>query len=207
MIKVSTTADTYKSVVLRRAIIICWLLLFACFALKLFGGNYFEIMVNSPKFVAFCEFLDSNIVLYGLIGLISSLVSYALFYLALLRQLWFTKNQAIIFFVSVIGFCLLRIIFDSDGVFGIVINSINIIQYFIIPFVLRFEFRKIYIVRVLIGNILNFGFQLVAMITKNIGIKFTTDSSLVTTIFMIDLFIMLALYYLYSNEANMKKKG
>ena len=200
MIKVSTTADTYKSVVLRRAILICWALLFACFALKLFGGNYFEIVVNSPKFVEFCQFLDSNIVLYGLIGLISSLLSYALFYLALLRQLWFTKRQFIVYVISVLFSCIVRIVFDNEGIFSIIINILNVVQCVVMPFVLRIDFSKRYIFRVIIGNILNFAFQFIAIITKDIGIKFITGSSLQMLIFTIDVYIMLGLYYLYSNR-------
>lgn len=203
MIKVKTTADTYKSVVLRRAIIICWLLLFVCFALKIFGGNYFEIVVNSPNFVAFCEYLDSNIILYGLIGLISSLISFGLFYLAILRKIWFNKKQSIIFFVSTVAFCIIRVFTDKLGIFDYINIIINIIQCFVMPFALNFEISKGYILRVALGNILNFLFQLVAVITKSIGLKIITESSLISIIFMIDLYIMLSLYYLY---ANVKRK-
>lgn len=204
VVEIKTTEQTYKPIVLKRAIITCWLLLFVCFALKIFGGNYFAIVVNSPNFVSFCQFLDGNIFLYGLLGLISSLVSYALFYLALLRQLWFTKRQFLVFFASVFVFCLLRVSVINFENRAIIANTINLIQYFAIPFFLGFKPRKNNIARLFIGNILNLGFQVIAAITKSIGVRIMTDSSLTTIIFMIDLYIMLSLYYLYSNN---KKKG
>lgn len=202
MIKVKTTAETYKSVVLRRAIIICWLLLFVCFTLKIFGGNYFEIVVKEPRFVEFCQYLDNNIFLYGLIGLISAFISYSLYYLAILRQIWFSKRQFTVFIITVIVFCIARIILMEFN-FNNFAFIIDIIQYFIVPFALKYNINKRNILRVIIAFSRNLGFQLIAVITKNIGIKLTTDNPLVAIIYMIDLYIMLGLYYLYSNN----KKG
>lgn len=204
MIKVKTTANTYKSVVLRRAILICWALLFVCFVVKIFGGNYFAIMVNSPNFVQFCQFLDSNIVLYGLIGLISSLISYFFYYLAILKKLMFSKREFIIYVASVFVFCILRVSIINFEYRSVITTVVNIIQCFVIPLFFDNKPCKRYVFRIAIANVLNFLFQFIAVITKNIGFNFTTDSSLVTTIFMIDLYIMLALYYLYSNNY---KKG
>ena len=204
MIKVKTTAQTYKSVVLKRAILICWVLLFICFALKLFGGNYFEIMVNSPNFVAVCQFVDNNIILYATIGIISSLISYYFFYLAILQKLKFSKREFWIYFISVVAFCILRVYTINSNYRTFISLFSNIIQCFIIPFALGVKFKKKSIFRLLIANILNFLFQFIAVITKNIGMNFITETSLVATIFMIDLDIMLVLYYLYSNNKNMK---
>lgn len=203
MIKSKTTVENYKSVVLQRAILICWALLFVCFTVKIFGGNYFAIMVNSPQFVEFCQHLDSNIVIYGLMGLVSSLITYALFYLALLRQMWFTKRQFWIYLVSVLVSCVIRVVFDAEGVYSVIINSFNVLQCFILPLVFTRPCKP-YVLRIFVGNVLNFVFQFIAIITKNIGIKFITESSLQMLIFTIDVYIMLALYYLYSNRKETK---
>lgn len=134
MLKSVTTSENYKAVVIRRTIFICWSLLLVCFAVKIFGGNYFEIAVKSSVFVSFCNYVDSHIILYGAIGLISSLVSYALFYLAILKQLWFNKNQTIIFFISVTSFCILRIITEYQTHHLIFSYTINAVQYFVVPY-------------------------------------------------------------------------
>lgn len=204
MSKIKTTANTYKPVVLQRAILICWGLLFVCFAIKIFGGNYFEIVVNSPKFVEICTYLDSNIFIYGAIGLASSLVSYFLYYLAILKQLTFNKKQLYVYLLTVFVSCVVRVEYDSQGATSIIINIINVAQYFVVPFLLGLDFNWRGFLRVCFAFSLNLCFQLIALFTKNIGIKFTTESSLVTIIFMIDLYIMLVLYYLYSNYT---KKG
>jgi hypothetical protein len=161
-------------------------------------------MVTSPKFVQFCQFIDNNIILYSIIGIISSLISYYFFYLAILQKFTFSKKEFGIYFISVVVFCILRVYaIDSDYRTAISLFS-NIMQYFIIPFAIGVEFKKKSIIRLVIGNILNFVFQLIAVLTKNIGMNFITNTSLVATIFMIDLDIMLILYYLYSNNKTMK---
>lgn len=205
MIKVKTTVTTYKSVVLRRAILICWVLLFVCFVVKIFGGNYFAIIVNSPKFVAFCKYLDSNIFLYGLIGLISSLISYFFYYLAILKKLMFSKREFIIYITSVIVFCVLRVSLIHSPLRNAFSYAINFIQYFVVPFLFEFHISKRNIVRTTIAFVLNLIFQIVSIITKNIGIRYITDSSLEMIIFTIDVYIMLVLYYLYSNIINNKE--
>ena len=57
-IKNKITEDNYQEVVLKRLIIICWVLLAICFVIKLFGGNFFEIMCTNKTFIKFCDFVD-----------------------------------------------------------------------------------------------------------------------------------------------------
>ena len=115
----------------------------------------------------------------------------------MLNKKWFSKRELIIVLVSVPIFVIIRY-FTSDSI-GNVINLLcNIAQCFVIPLFFEWKSRK-YIIPILIfGNILNFVFQLICVITKNIGIKFISDSTLLSLIFLIDTYIMLALYYLYS---------
>ena len=47
-----------KQTLVRKTIWLCWFALIGCFIIKLFGGNYFEIMANSETFVEFCVFLE-----------------------------------------------------------------------------------------------------------------------------------------------------
>ena len=198
MSKIKTTANTYKPVVLQRAILICWGLLFVCFAIKIFGGNYFEIVVNSPKFVEICTYLDSNIFIYGAIGLASSLVSFWFYYLAILRKLKFSNKELIIYFATVVVVSVVKIICIKINLSALSFVA-DAFLLFIAPFLFDFAKTKRNFVRVLIAFGLNLLFQIIALVTKNIGVKITVESSLTTIIFMIDLYIMLALYYLYSN--------
>jgi hypothetical protein len=49
----------------------------------------------------------------------------------------------------------------------------------------------------IVGLIIIFFFQFVSLITRNIGIKVTSDNVLITFILLIDYYILLFLYYLY----------
>ena len=44
----------------RVLIITSWVVLIACFLIKILGGNWFEFAVENEKFVLFCEFMDNN---------------------------------------------------------------------------------------------------------------------------------------------------
>lgn len=205
-ISVKTTDKNYKPVVIKRCIIACWILLGICLVIKLFGGNYFAILCTNERFTAVCNFVDEIIPLKIAIGCISSYISYSLFYLAMLSKKWFSKREIIIVLVSVPVFVILRY-FNSSSLSNIINLLCNIIQYFIIPLFFEWKNRK-YIFPILIfGNILNFAFQFICVIVKNIGIKFITDNTLTSIIFMIDMYIMLALYYLYSISKGDKHMG
>ena len=51
---------------IKRAIILCWILLAVCFAIKLFGGNWFEIVCANEHFIKFCDFIDKAYINYPL---------------------------------------------------------------------------------------------------------------------------------------------
>ena len=51
---------------IKRAIILCWVLLAVCFAIKLFGGNWFEIVCANEHFIKFCDFIDRAYINYPL---------------------------------------------------------------------------------------------------------------------------------------------
>ena len=75
---VVTTKDKYNRVI-KRSIILCWIALAICFIVKIFGGNFFEIVVHNDRFTAVCEFCQK--VLYLLILFIIFLVVFARFYI------------------------------------------------------------------------------------------------------------------------------
>ena len=45
---VVTTRDKYNRVI-KRSIILCWIALAICFIVKIFGGNFFEIVVHNDR--------------------------------------------------------------------------------------------------------------------------------------------------------------
>lgn len=207
-IKVATNDENYKQVVLGRAKTICWVLLFVCFTIKLFGGDFFNIICNNERFVKFCEFVDSSIAMQFLIGTISSYVTYSLFYLAILRKSWFKTWETIFMVVSIPIFVALRIWATSNGIL-IASTIINIIQCFIVPFIFVRDERVIclrwFVPTWIYGNIVNLAFQLISAVVKSEKIRILNTNFLIASIFVVDIYLMLVLYYLYSINNGGKK--
>lgn len=203
--KNNITDENYEEVVLRRAINICWVLLAICFVVKIFGGNFFNIVCNNEKFVEFCNYVDNSRLLQFAIGCVSSYVTYALFYLALCKKMWFQKKE-LIFLLIVTPICVYLRMINNTIAF-----IMNFVQLFAFPFIFKRNNKLIitrWFVPILIyGNILNLGFQLISAVIKNIAIKILTDSFLIAFIFTIDIYIMLALYYLYSNKKTKTRRN
>ena len=200
-IKVATNEENYAQVVLKRAIVICWMLLFVCFAVKIFGGDFFNIICESDNFSKFCEFVDGSVLMQFLIGSVSSTVTYALFYLAILRKKWFEKWEFLFLLITTPMFVLLRIWATSNGIL-IVSTITNIIQCFVFPFLFKRSEKVIctrwFVPTFIYGNIANFLFQFISLLVRNLSIKPLTDNFLVAIIYSIDMYMMLAIYYLYS---------
>lgn len=201
---IPTTKDNYQYYVFRRAIHICWVVLAVCLIIKLLGGNYFCIVCDNARVVAFATWIDNHFIWKLLIGIVSSGISYTFYYLAIMKQRFFTIQQAVFVYVTVVSFVSLRIVLQDIAIAGIACDAI---QFVAIPLVLcRKEFVRWSIPRIIVGIVLLVAFQVVSMLIKNISLhEYTVENTLTASIFMIDVYIMLCLYYLYSN--NTEKKG
>lgn len=201
--KNNITDENYEEVVLRRAINICWVLLAICFVVKIFGGNFFDIVCNNEKFVEFCSYVDNHLWCKFLIGSITSSFTSLLFYLAMCR----TKKYSLKYILFIIFEC---IFFVALKLQCQELNFLyNIVQCFIIPLFLPRGKKAIVVnwfVRYLIyGNILNIGFQAISLFVKSVPVTLAISKSyFVLSILSIDVIIMLALYYLYSNITSNK---
>ncbi len=189
--------ENYKEIVYHRAIIICWILLVIFLILKIFGSNVANIVCNNQVVINICVFIDNNLIFKILLGTISSFISYTLLYLAILRKRNFTKVEWIVMCVTIPIFVTLRLLFSQ------VSYIFDIIQYFIMPFIFsrgkKVKCIEWFIPVMIYGNVLNFLFQLISLFAKNVALQ-NVESTLIGVILMIDVFIMLGLYYLYSNN-------
>jgi hypothetical protein len=195
--------DNYKQIVLKRMIILCWILLAVCFMVKIFGGNFFNIVCQNERFIKACEFVDKNVWLQYIIGCISTLFLQTLYLLAISKHLWFTrKREVVIVIITMMLGTGIRVYNSYIGLF------VDIYQYSIMPFLIKDEFKiSIKIRRIIASTILTFVFQLISLLTKNLSFGFTTENYnfIISIIFMIDVYFMVILYYLYINnkEKNM----
>ena len=179
---------------LKVLIITCWGVYIACLIIKLCGGNRFEIATTNQRFIDVCNYIDNTLLLKVLISCIFYVFNTYIVYLCLTKQRFFNDWWLIPIFI-VCG--IVNILIDNVYV-NFIISSITII---IFPLI-RTKGRAW--LHIIVGNILIFLFQLISLLTRNIGWHLENDSMLVMLITQIDYYIMLVIYYLYVNRKEIK---
>lgn len=187
-----------KARLLRRVIVISWIALALCFVIKIFGGNFFEIMCENPNYKALCGYVDSHFWLKYLIGIFSTMLCQNLYVLAILQEYKFKKWQLITTVLSVLVGTYIKYLSTRAGwIFDI---------WFFIGMPILFigkNYKKYW--QVLVALAITLIFQFVSIIVKNLAIVVVGDSTFITLIYMIDLYIMCFLYYLYRNYQKEQK--
>lgn len=186
---------------LKRVIIVCWIALAICFGIKLFGGNLFEIMCENENFIKVCEYADNHFWAYYLLATIFSFVNTYFFVLAIIQEVKFKKWQLLVVILTVVIGNIIKSFSDIGGLI------FDIWQAIVMPAVFTVGTPKKH-KNILIANGLLLVFQIISLVTRNIGFKILSNSSaLISSIFNIDLIIMVVLYYLYSNLIKEKEKS
>ena len=181
-----------KARLFRRAIVISWASLALCFIIKIFGGNFFEIVCENPKYKALCDYADRTLWLKFIIGVIVSTICQCLYELAIMRKIKFTKTELIVTVISVFACCLLKLY----GVNPICVCDIYLS--FLLPIILvKKDYKKH--IAIVVAFLFNIGFQVISLLVKNIGIVNVGDTYFIGIIYSIDVILMLSLYYLYRN--------
>lgn len=197
------TEDNYREVVLKRGIITCWILLAICLVVKIFGGNFFNIVCNDENFVKICNYIDNTWIFYS-ISYISFIMSSVLLLLIVRDdKKLFTKNT-LMFWIIISIYWIFKLLVQLNIIpidFSIY-NILDLVSLYL--FLLLFSKKK---VKPIIAIILMFIFTFASVFIKNTGITYTvSESALVGLIFMIDYYIMLILTYLYSKKLIRRKK-
>ena len=179
-------------------IVLCWLSLFSFWAIKLFGGNWFEIMVENENFVKFSKTVETTWLRYVSI-FITTAISNHLTFCAIAerfalkgKQLAFliTSDIAIWFVVSFVNIELLKMYFAY-----ILIVSFSLIY--------QKGWKKIYGFMAIVFETI---FTLISMLTRNIPIELVY-SFFIGAILSIDFYLMYAIYYLYLNLNRLNKEN
>lgn len=181
-----------KARLLRRAIIISWASLALCFIIKIFGGNFFEIMCESPNYKALCDYADTHFWLKFSITFLSSMYCQSLYLLTIAQQYKFKKWQFVVTLISVLLSCFFKLTYAEIGV------VFDILLLFVLPCLfLGKQYKKYW--HIVIAFLLTLAFQLVSLATKNLAINVIDDSTFISLIYGVDVYIMCLLYYLYRN--------
>ena len=181
---------------LKRVIVVCWIALAICFGIKLFGGNLFEIMCENENFIKVCEYADNNLWANTIISGIVCYIQLYFLVLGMCQKMKFEKWELIVFSSTVIVGTIIKVYLPP--ILGIIFDLWQLV-FMAVVFILKTGEKK-KVINVLIGNALLFLFQLISMVTKNIGVTILGESALEGVIFSIDTFIMIFLYWCYANE-------
>ena len=173
----------------------CWVVLGVCFLIKLLGGNFFEIMCNNEVIIKVCNFIDKTFLFYVFNFILYYFGTYYYFKAVLKKEklngkyVWFHLLFVILYLIKIFINMFLK------GNNGVIIGTLVDTLFMIGPIlIVNIKLWK----RATIGYILVWVFQLISVFIKNLGIDFATTSLLINTIFSIDYYIMVILYYLYS---------
>lgn len=194
---------------IKRAIILCWIMLIVCFIIKLFGGNWFEIICNNEHFIRIGKYIDEHLILKYCIAFPFYIVP-AYFVLStcclLVKPNW-KQVLAIL--------CLSTSVWFTQFISQEVKTICEIAMFVVIPYIMillsndRSNWKE-QIKRTWYGGILActlyITFQVLSFVTRNIGIVIVDDNILITIILMIDYYIMIALYCLYVRLKLKKEK-
>lgn len=166
-------------------IISCWVVLIACFLIKIIGASNFEIVSTNDNFIKICNWIDKSWVIYVVATLVYVPSTYIM-YLCFTKQKLFNDWWIILLLLPA------SLLKNKIAVIGWIIDLSVLI---VIPLI-KGKFKNgLY---VLFGNILIIAFQFISLLTKNINFHLTNEPTLIALIMQIDYYIMIILYYLYT---------
>ena len=178
-------------------IVLSWVVLLICLIIKLLGGNWFELGTDNEKFIAFCEYVDTNQVLKRILACIIYLFTTLPILCILLNEQKLKPRNCAIFIP-------LMICKSIVSWYSVVISYIlDFVIIILLPLILcRLKNWKM----VVFGNILVFAFQCILLVIRNLsGILNNFESFTEQAIIQLDYFLMILLFYLYYFKNNKKE--
>lgn len=202
--KETITKDNYKEKTLKRAIIICWILLAICFIVKICGGNFFNIVCNNENFIKFCNYCDTSFIRYVIYFTYFMFESIIL--LLIIRPNTKVKSKRFLFYcLCVFIYWIVKVLQELN------IIKPNFILVNIIPFIVLYGLLALFSKRPLASIIvIIYQFVLVTLssVIRNISLNgIITESFLISFIFSIDYYILLILTLLYRKVIFYKRRN
>lgn len=188
------TEDNYREVVLKRAIIICWVLLAICFVIKIFGGNFFDIICNNESFIKFCDWFDVSIIRY-VIYYIYFTVESTILICIIDNKFKIKSKKYILYLITCSIFWVIKILVEQN-IININLEIFSVISLIILYIILLiFSKKPLHSLWVIMYQLF---LGLISSIIKNIGFDDELSNSfLLYFIFNIDYYIVLVMTLLY----------
>jgi hypothetical protein len=184
----------------RITITLCWIALIAFWCLKLFGGNWFEIMVENENFIKFSDLVQNTWLKY-VVSFITILTLNYFSICAICQRFYFKgKDLLILAIVLIINWALVNFV---PMELSFVSSNFAYISFIVYGIIYQTKTKKLY---GFLAIILDIAFSMLSMFIRNIKFEIVTDY-LVLMILCIDIYIMTALYFLYSNLIKLKEEN
>lgn len=181
----------------KRLIILGWVALAVCFALKLFGQDLFTIVLQEGTLKEVCAYVDTHLWADYLVSVLYSLLFMKLFILAIVQRKSLKTWERVIYYITVFAGAGLKIwSYDWGFVY-------DIWQAILFPLILVLREPK-KILNILYANVAVIIFQIISMYIKDTSGLEMHDNVLIGMIYNIDVLIMLLLYYAYTTRQNLK---
>ena len=181
-------------------IVICWISLLSFWAIKLMGGNWFEIVVTNQNFIAFSNFVQNTWAKY-IVSFITIVTLRYVFFGAILQKFVFKGKQLVV--ISAILISLWAVVNFMPAQFQWFSSSFGYVITILLAIIYNKGIKKTFGVVAVIADI---AFSALSMLTRSVELQIVTDY-LLLLILCIDIYIMATLYYLYSNLIRLKKGG
>ena len=197
------TEDNYREVVLKRGIITCWILLAICLVVKIFGGNFFNIVFNDENFVKFCEYVDKSFIRYIIYFAYFILESSVIIFI-IKPDLKFKSLKYFLYLFGCSLFWIIKVLVENS-VIKIYIPLFSIISLVILYFILLiFSKKPLYSVLIILYQT---ALGACSSLIKNISLNgLLSKSAFLTFIFYIDYYIVFVLTLLYVRIKYIKRR-
>lgn len=173
-------------------IISCWVVLIICLLIKLLGGNYFQIVCQNQTIIKVCNYIENSF-LYYVFCFILYFFGTIFYFKAVLRQIKL-RNKYLCIYVVVVVLWLLKLLLNK---YICLTFGIEMLCLICIPTI--FNRKKWW--KYILCYMLTIAFQVITLITKNIGLKMVDTNFLIGIIYSIDYYIMIILFYLYATKS------
>lgn len=183
--------------IIRITIVICWISLFAFWAIKLFGGNWFEIVVQNDNFVKFSQKVETTWIKY-LVSFITMFVANYFLFCAIKQKFLFNIQEFFVFLFFIISMWVVVHFVDIEIV-KMLYGYIVIIVYGALS---QKGSKKFFGILAVVLQII---FSVVSMLVRNVELNLVYNY-MISLVLSFDIYIMYCLYYLYSNLLKIKKE-
>jgi len=182
--------------VIKRAIIISWIILILCLAIKIFGGSLFNVAFSNERIIRFDAFLDRTLWAQAILFSITAYIGFNLYYLAICEKRNFDKFLHITLIPYFVIVSIFKVWLHSIDAFGWTL-LFDIMSGLIIPLLFLGKPKKRYL-RVVVAFGLYILFSLISLGAKSIPLgSVIIKSTFAEIVLSFDLYIMLFLFYLY----------